>query len=179
MAILFTDLTGSTALYDRIGDAAAFEIVQDHFALAEEAVATEGGAVVKTIGDAVMAAFEDLEAAVRAARRIVRATRARHAERGLGVRAGAFEGPLLAVEANGRLDFFGTTVNLAARLEGRARTAELVLAAEALERPGIAALVEPHPVRDFEAELKGVRGIRRLVAVDFGRMRTDVRGEGA
>ena len=57
LTILFTDLMGSTALYDRVGDLAAFDLVRHHFSALLTAVGAEGGAVVKTIGDAVMAAF--------------------------------------------------------------------------------------------------------------------------
>ncbi len=169
MAILFTDLTGSTALYDRIGDAAAFEVVQAHFDTAQSAVESAGGAVVKTIGDAVMAAFDRLEEAVSAAEVIVRDTRRRFADKGLAVRAGVCEGPMLVVDANGRVDYFGTTVNLAARFEGTARAGEIVLAASALDRPAVAALAAAHPVRRFETALKGVRGISVLAAVNLAR----------
>src|SRR5436853_609704 len=67
VALLFSDLTGSTALYARVGDAVAFRLVQDHFDLLSGIIEAEGGVVVKTIGDAVMAAFPDEGAAVRAA----------------------------------------------------------------------------------------------------------------
>ena len=66
-AILFSDLTGSTALYTQVGDAAAFRLVDDHFDVLREAVAKSGGAVVKTMGDAVMAAFSDETACIDAA----------------------------------------------------------------------------------------------------------------
>ena len=59
VALLFTDLRGSTALYERVGDAAAFNIVREHFAFLGSIVRDHDGAVVKTIGDAVMASFGD------------------------------------------------------------------------------------------------------------------------
>ena len=67
VALLFTDLQGSTALYERVGDAAAYNIVREHFALLAAIVRDHDGAVVKTIGDAVMASFSDPAQAVRAA----------------------------------------------------------------------------------------------------------------
>jgi hypothetical protein len=70
LTILFTDLRGSTALYDRIGDLAAFDLVRSHFGALLTAVSAEGGAVVKTIGDAVMATFSSPERALRAAMRM-------------------------------------------------------------------------------------------------------------
>ncbi|HEV8245964.1 MAG TPA: DUF5939 domain-containing protein, partial [Polyangiaceae bacterium] len=66
-ALLFTDLTGSTALYERVGDAKAFHVVHDHFAILSRVVAEHRGSVVKTIGDAVMASFVEDGDAVRAA----------------------------------------------------------------------------------------------------------------
>src|ERR1700693_1218288 len=57
LSFLFTDLKGSTALYERVGDLAAFDLVRAHFHALLEIIASEKGAVVKTIGDAVMATF--------------------------------------------------------------------------------------------------------------------------
>src|SRR5208283_791243 len=57
LTILFTDLRGSPALYDRVGDLAAFDLVRGRFGELLAAVVAEGGAVVKTIGDAVTATF--------------------------------------------------------------------------------------------------------------------------
>src|SRR5689334_1773166 len=57
LTFLFTDLKGSTQLYDEVGDLVAYDVVRAHFQLLNEIVASETGAVVKTIGDAVMATF--------------------------------------------------------------------------------------------------------------------------
>src|SRR6266487_2038611 len=57
LTFLFTDLKGSTALYERVGDLAAFDLVRAHFHALLEIISSEKGAVVKTIGDAVMATF--------------------------------------------------------------------------------------------------------------------------
>ena len=54
LTFLFTDLKGSTELYDRVGDLVAYDLVREHFRVLNEIVASEAGAVVKTIGDAVM-----------------------------------------------------------------------------------------------------------------------------
>ncbi len=69
LTFLFTDLKGSTELYDRVGDLVAFDIVRAHFRILNEIVAAETGAVVKTIGDAVMATFPTPDRAVAAALR--------------------------------------------------------------------------------------------------------------
>lgn len=120
LTILFTDLRGSTALYDRVGDLAAFDLVRSHFGELIAAVAAEGGAVVKTIGDAVMATFPTADRALRAAMRMRDAMRTINAKRGsedLALNIGLHEGPCLAVMLDDRQDYFGQTVNIAARVQ--------------------------------------------------------------
>src|SRR6185312_10466592 len=70
LTFLFTDLKGSTELYERVGDLVAFDLVREHFRTLNEIVAAEGGAVVKTIGDAVMATFLTPDHALAAAIRM-------------------------------------------------------------------------------------------------------------
>lgn len=127
LAIVFTDLRDSTKLYREIGDAVAFGRVLNHFDILKEAIAAEGGAVVKTIGDAVMAVF----------RRPVPALRALlHAQQKLAagstplhLKAGVHYGPCIAVTLNDRLDYFGSTINIAARLEGQSLGSDVVISA--------------------------------------------------
>ncbi len=119
LTILFTDLRGSTALYDRIGDLAAFDLVRSHFGALLDAVSTEGGAVVKTIGDAVMATFPTPDRALRAAMRMREAMREINQTRGgedLALNIGLHSGPCLAVMLDDRQDYFGQTVNIASRV---------------------------------------------------------------
>lgn len=167
ITLLFSDLTGSTALYERVGDARAYAIVQEHFRVMEEAIAAHEGAVIKTMGDAVMASFTTPQQAVAAAVQAVRDCEARHGEHGIGVKLGIHEGPCLAVRANDRLDFFGTTVNMAARLQGQAGAGELVITRELGELPGVAALLHGAPHRAVTARLKGLSEARELMALDL------------
>lgn len=126
LSVLFTDLQGSTELYQRIGDLRAFESVRAHFSELTDCVAASGGAVVKTIGDAVMAVFTEPRTAVEAA--IQMHHRIRNVSPGdLSLKVGLHEGPCIAVQLNERLDYFGTTVNIAARVQGRAAGGEIVL----------------------------------------------------
>ena len=123
LTFLFTDLKGSTALYERVGDLVAYDIVRAHFRVLHEVVASEAGAVVKTIGDAVMATFATPDRAVAAALRMRDAMRTLNAERkheDLLLKIGMHEGPCLAVMVNDRLDYFGQTVNIASRVQGLA-----------------------------------------------------------
>ena len=123
LTILFTDLKGSTALYDRVGDLVAFDLVRDHFAALLTSIAAEGGAVVKTIGDAVMATFPTPDRAMRAALRMRTAMRELNEAVGredLALNIGLHEGPCLAVMLDERQDYFGQTVNVASRVQGLA-----------------------------------------------------------
>ncbi len=157
-AILFSDLTGSTALYTQVGDAAAFRLVDDHFDVLRDAVAKSGGAVVKTMGDAVMAAFSDetacIDAAIECLRRFEEFRKTtKHGER-TGIKLGLYSGPCYVVTANGALDYFGSTVNVAARLQHLAASGEIVLERRAAERvKDNASLVTGDPI---EVRVKGI-----------------------
>jgi class 3 adenylate cyclase len=134
LTFLFTDLRGSTELYERVGDLAAFDIVRAHFRVLNDIVAAEAGAVVKTIGDAVMATFPAPGRAVAAALRMREAMRDLNAERGredLLLKIGIHEGPCIAVSMNERQDYFGQTVNIASRVQGLA-TSQSIFATNAV-----------------------------------------------
>ncbi|MFZ0115872.1 MAG: adenylate/guanylate cyclase domain-containing protein, partial [Xanthobacteraceae bacterium] len=123
LTFLFSDLKDSTALYDRVGDLVAFDLVNEHFRLLQAIVASEKGAVVKTIGDAVMATFATPDRAVAAAIRMREAMSDLAAQRqhqGLLLKIGIHEGPCLAVTLNEQQDYFGQTVNIASRVQGLA-----------------------------------------------------------
>ena len=167
IAFLFSDLTGSTALYERVGDARAFAIVEEHFRQMEAVISNNGGAVVKTMGDAVMASFATPREAVTAALAMI----AKHDEEGaegLGVKIGVHAGPCLAVRANERLDYFGTTVNIAARLQAKAQASEVVIMQSLAEDSAIATLIDRNLRRPFAAHLKGIADKQDLVAVNGG-----------
>ena len=160
LTVLFTDLRNSTSFYREIGDAPAFGRVMDHFAVLREAIAKEDGALVKTIGDAVMAVFRRPASALRA---ILDAQRQLAAPPGgappFYLKAGMHHGPCIAVTMNDRLDYFGSVVNIAARLE-RLSSGEDVIISEAVRYdPEVEELLAapekqliPEP---FEAQLKG------------------------
>ncbi|MBX3269334.1 MAG: hypothetical protein KF729_03685 [Sandaracinaceae bacterium] len=168
LALLFSDLVGSTALYERVGDARAFAIVEEHFRAMGAAIERHEGAIVKTMGDAVMASFPSLGHGVAAARAMIEAHDAAHAGDGLGVKIGVHAGPCLAVRANDRLDFFGTTVNMAARLQAKAEASEIVLTEQSYDEPGVVEVLGAFPVRRFEASLKGIEERQRLVGAQLG-----------
>ena len=163
IALLFTDLSGSTALYAREGDAGAYALVQDHFTLLEKVIGAREGAVVKTMGDAVMAAFEDEEQAFRAGQEALRAFDHLRKERAfspsVGLKVGVFAGPGFVVTIKDRLDYFGQTVNLAARLQSAAEAGELVVAQSLAETAQAEGWLQPGSVVSaFDAQLKGLPG---------------------
>jgi class 3 adenylate cyclase len=146
VALLFTDLKGSTAMYQRIGDATAFRLVRDHFDILMECVRRNNGGIVKTIGDAVMAAFLRADDAVRAAIEMHQGIEEKNAlESGtekLRVKVGIHYGPCYAVNLNERLDYFGATVNIAARTEGQCEGGDIVISKEAFNEAGVQAAIE-------------------------------------
>ncbi len=135
--ILFTDLRGSTALYHDVGDAPAYALVRNHFSVLTAAVREHHGTVVKTMGDAVMAVFSRVDEALETVRQMHRELPALNSGGGpqLALKSGLHLGPCLAVNANGRLDFFGTTINLAARIVECCRGGDLTVSDEFFHRP--------------------------------------------
>ena len=151
VALLFSDLRGSTALYERVGDAAAYNMVREHFALLAAIVRDHDGAVVKTIGDAVMASFGDPAHAVKAAL----AMQAGLQDHDLVLKLGVHMGPSVVVTLNDRLDYFGSTVNMAARLQGQSTGGDIVLSRAVAEDPAVQQIIAPLPKSQEEVVLKG------------------------
>lgn len=139
LAVLFTDLVGSTAMYSRTGDAPAFRIVTNHFDALREIIARHDGTIVKTIGDAVMAAFTDPVECFAAALELDKVVMNIECDaKPLRLRVGFHSGPCIAMRANDRIDYFGTNVNLAARLESLAGAGEITMARSDAAIPAIA-----------------------------------------
>ena len=156
VALLFTDLQGSTALYERVGDAAAYNLVRKHFALLAAIVRDHDGAVVKTIGDAVMAAFSDPAQAVRAALAMqAEIGSSARGVRDLVLKVGVHAGPSVVVTLNDRLDYFGSTVNMAARLQGQSTGGDIVLSSSVADDPAVREVLAAMPKRRETVALKG------------------------
>jgi class 3 adenylate cyclase len=144
LTFLFTDLKGSTDLYERVGDLVAFDLVQTHFKVLNEIVAEESGAVVKTIGDAVMATFPTPDKALSAALRMREAMDDLNRKGNTGdllLKIGIHEGPCLAVNLNERQDYFGQTVNIASRVQGLAGTRSILTTAPVVQHAEAAAIL--------------------------------------
>ncbi|MGA7811074.1 adenylate/guanylate cyclase domain-containing protein [Bradyrhizobium sp.] len=161
LTFLFTDLKGSTALYERVGDLAAFDLVRAHFRELLEIIASEQGAVLKTIGDAVMATFIRPEHALLAGLRMRTAMDKLNSERGtadLVVKIGIHEGPCLAVMLNERQDYFGQTVNIAARVQSLSTSQEIHITGPVIDSPGVATILEKEALKPIQkqAALRGI-----------------------
>jgi class 3 adenylate cyclase len=163
LTFLFTDLKGSTALYDRVGDLVAYDLVREHFRVLNEIVASEAGAVVKTIGDAVMATFPTPDRALAAALRMRQSVREIR-DGDLLIKIGIHEGPCLAVTLNDRLDYFGQTVNIAARVQGLADEKAIFATKPVVDDPQVARLIEQNKLVPTE-QLAALRGVSDKMAV--------------
>jgi class 3 adenylate cyclase len=157
LTMLFTDLRGSTDFYRKIGDAPAFGRVLDHVEVLREVIAKEDGALVKTIGDAVMAAFRRPVSALRAI--LVAQQRLASGESPFFLKAGMHHGPCIAVTMNDRLDYFGSVVNMAARLERLSWGDDVVISDAIRNDPEVAELLSTTDdelvLESFQAQLKG------------------------
>jgi class 3 adenylate cyclase len=161
ITLLFTDLKGSTALYERIGDLNAYMLVQRHFEELQAVTVKHHGAVTKTIGDAVMAAFLNPADAVRAAlemRDAIERLNEDRAQRDFVLKIGLHRGAAIAVTLNERLDYFGQTVNIAARVQNLAGGDEICMTEEVRSAPGVDGILSLRSVQRSQAELKGVAG---------------------
>jgi class 3 adenylate cyclase len=160
LTILFTDLCNSTQMYREIGDASAFGVVMNHFDVLREAIDVEGGALIKTIGDAVMAVFQRPVSGLRA---ILRAHEVLAVPppggRPLRLRAALHLGPSIAVSLNERLDYFGSTINVAARLEKFSQGSDVILSQAVYEDPEVAEFLSDSAnqfqIESFSERLKG------------------------
>ena len=168
LAFMFTDLTGSTALYQAIGQARAFRLVQDHFAVLGAAIHANRGALVKTVGDAVMATFASGADALAAGLQIQHEVRDLAVPEGVDaahlVKIGLHQGPCVAVTLNDRLDYFGTTVNTAARIEHECRGGQIVASLVVCQSDAAASLLESSGAH-LQEEVVRLRGVAEPVPV--------------
>ena len=163
LTVLFTDLRDSTKLYREIGDATAFGRVMNHFDVLKKAIAEHDGALVKTIGDAVMAVFRrasDGLVAMLEAQRVL--AQPPDGTMPLQLKAGLHTGPCIAVTLNDRLDYFGSTVNLAARLEALSSGSDVIISRSVYEDTQVRELLDARRLAaaEFDMSLKGFENER-------------------
>ena len=161
VSILFTDLQSSTQLYNRIGDLNAYALVRAHYGVLSKAILNQHGAVVKTIGDAIMAAFTQPQEAVAAALEMLQELGQlnRTSQYGeLVLKVGIHRGAAISVTLNGRLDYFGQTINIASRVQGMAGGDEIFLTGDVYAAPGVQELLEQYQYQaeSMQMQLKGI-----------------------
>ncbi len=163
LTVAFTDLLDSTHMYLTLGDAPAFDRVMKHFDVLREAIVAESGSITKTVGDAVMAAFHEPVSALRALLSAQRALAAQPTP--LVLKVGMHHGPCIAVTLNDRLDYFGSTINIAARVQGLSAGGDVIVSDSVWRDPGVrewwrTAGPEQHlQAESIETTLKGIDGV--------------------
>jgi class 3 adenylate cyclase len=160
VTMLFTDLMNSTELYVQEGDESAIGRVMGHFKIIQQIVAEERGGIVKTIGDSVMAVFWEPVSALKAVQRIQQIfTTSSGMGEAFKIKAGVHFGDCTAVNLNGRIDYFGTTVNIASRLVDVASEKEIMVSEAVFNHPDVQLYLEKNSdsffVKESLKELKG------------------------
>jgi class 3 adenylate cyclase len=159
VTLLATALDDAGHLYQEMGDAKAFALFREHFLRLDECIRGEGGALVKTMGEGVLAAFHEPAAAVRAGLAL-RALSVGAGGQTLRVRVGIHHGSAMVATLNGQLDYFGTTVNQVTQLPRLAGSGEVILTNAVATDPEVAALLRARdlPGELVELDLSGGRG---------------------
>jgi len=171
LVLLFTDLKDSTAMYETVGDSKAFEFVQNHFKFITEIIRKNNGAIVKTMGDAIMASFIGPKDAFQAALDIQLAwdsfIKSGFSNTSVQLKIGLHKGTAYAVNEMNNQDYFGSMVNEASRIETKSNGGDIVFSKDILEDPGVKFILSskaltPEP---FTAQLKGLVENRTLYRV--------------
>ena len=167
--ILFTDLRGSTAMYQGMGDAPAYAVVRNHFGVLADIIRAHHGTLVKTIGDAVMAAFSRAEEALGAVRQMHEQLAARELPPALSLKSSLHVGPCLAVNANDKLDFFGSTVNLAARMISCCQGGDLAVSDELYQRSETKQFLAgcPNPAEPAKVRFRGFAAPQKVWRIEL------------
>ncbi len=158
ISFMFSDLVGSTSLFSRLGDAAAYHLVREHFAVLGEIVRRHQGSIVKTIGDGIHAAFSIPDDAMHAAIEMQQAMPEFNQRLGsddVAIRIGLHTGSSIAVTLNQRLDYYGEAVNLAARLEGQGEAGDITLSKQFFSDPAVGDILLEYDLREQEVTVKG------------------------
>lgn len=170
VTLMFTDLKDSTRMYEKVGDARAYSLVKSHFVIMTDSIKRFQGGIVKTIGDAVMAVFPSSSLALAAAMEIQSNFESPAVKKEeLRVKIGIHRGSVIAVSSNNHLDYFGRTVNMAARVQGKSAAGEVLLSSDVYAEPEIMAMIRQKKwaTRRFSAALKGIEPDPTLYSVSL------------
>ncbi|HHB93511.1 MAG TPA: adenylate/guanylate cyclase domain-containing protein, partial [Thioploca sp.] len=165
---LFTDITGSTEMYERLGDIVAYNVVRDHFDILFSNIEQQGGTVIKTIGDAVMASFTNNKAALIS---IVNALEEfdqyneQNINRQVNIKTGIHRGQTILVNLNDRLDYFGSTINKAARIQAVASSGEICFSEQVYQDNNFIQTIKKLGIENISrhsVNLKGIDGLQTI-----------------
>lgn len=160
ITVMFTDLKSSTAMYEAIGDLKAYHMVRDHFEMMSDVIRYHGGALVKTIGDAIMAVFMHPKDAVEAGIAIqndVKSFNEKHREKEHAViKMGIHSGPCVSVLMNNRMDFFGQMINTASRLQNYSEGDDIVISLPVAADLAVSKLLRPYEAESHSVDVKGL-----------------------
>jgi class 3 adenylate cyclase len=174
---MFTDITGSTRMYETLGDTKAYNIVRDHFEIFFESIEKYGGKVIKTIGDAVMASFISNEQAIMAAVGAVTRFREYNLTRPqaewIQVRIGLHRGTALLVNLNSSIDYFGSTVNKAARIQNLSKSDEVSFSEEVYNDPAFLTALQAAGVSEIHKRVEDLKGIQGAQVAYTARINTE------
>ncbi len=167
--VLFTDVVGSTRLYLDRGDPQAFAHIKQHFDELLAITRAHEGVVVKTIGDALMASFLEPTQALQAALAMQRAFPREREDTPVRLRISLNTGPCIAVRLNSNIDYFGTTVNFAAKLQACAEGHQVAFSETVAQREEVRAWLEAQGLKVEETRLTSpVLGTPRAWRVTVG-----------
>lgn len=175
IALVFSDLKGSTRLYEGIGDAAAYSRVNRHFDFIKQAVTRLNGSIVKTLGDGVMCAFQQLDDALAAAiqmqQQVYPWCELQEIDPPLVLKLGLHVGPAISMTANDRLDYFGRTVNIAARLGDQSRGNDVVMLRDVFDQASSRITLDHKNVaaERFNTRLRGFDAEQELIRLTIDR----------
>lgn len=177
VTIMFTDITGSTLMYEKLGDTKAYNIVRDHFEILFQSIENHGGAVVKTIGDAVMASFvtneQALEASVDAFKAFSEYNKNKSEDEKIRVKLGIHRGSAVLVNLNNSLDYFGSIVNKAARIQNLSKSYEISFSEEVYSDRAFLKALRNNGVSGIQKHLEDLKGIEGRQVVYTARIGID------
>nr|WP_228057603.1 adenylate/guanylate cyclase domain-containing protein [Tychonema sp. LEGE 07203] len=177
ITIMFTDITGSTRMYETLGDTKAYNIVRDHFEIFFESIEQCDGKVIKTIGDAVMASFVSNEQAIAAAAAAAASFRKYNSNRPqqewIRVKIGIHRGMALLVNLNNAIDYFGSTVNKAARIQNLSKSDEVSFSEEVYADPEFLTALKATGVSEIQKRAEDLKGIQGAQVAYTARINTE------
>ncbi|HMV44791.1 MAG TPA: DUF5939 domain-containing protein [Leptospiraceae bacterium] len=165
--VFFTDIVGSSSLYDIQGDSKTFVQVKRHFEEIHKIVQENQGAIIKTIGDAVMASFPSPGNGIQAANLLIHKFDGKNLD-GIRLRISIHYGQCIAVNLNSGIDYFGKTVNIAAKIQKLAGASQIVFTKQYKENPDVIKFLESNKIRmeEIQYEIPGMKDQFTIYRID-------------